>query len=143
MYKRYPLKHFGAFIIFIDRAMIEFQKQWLINCGNTNLRPGRKAHALLNAHVISALCSFVSGETASQCLHLCQTVLVLTTLLIFLQYSNTSNGSLSLPSLNLWSTMEGAPSSHAWPTISSILARKSSLGIGLSAKQSMLVVGPC
>ena len=36
MYKRYPLKHFGAFIVFIDRAMIEFQKQWLINRGNTN-----------------------------------------------------------------------------------------------------------
>ena len=35
MYKRYPLKHFGAFIVFIDRAMIEFRKQWLINRGNT------------------------------------------------------------------------------------------------------------
>jgi WD40 repeat protein len=35
MYKRYPLKHFGAFIVFIDRAMIEFRKQRLINRGNT------------------------------------------------------------------------------------------------------------
>src|ERR1700729_4184503 len=35
MYKCYPLKHFGAFIVFIDREMIEFRKQRLINRGNT------------------------------------------------------------------------------------------------------------
>jgi len=37
MYKRYPLKHFGTFIVFIDREMIEFWKQRLINRGNTIL----------------------------------------------------------------------------------------------------------
>jgi hypothetical protein len=36
MYKRYPLKYFGAFTTaFINRAMNEFQKHWLINRGNT------------------------------------------------------------------------------------------------------------
>jgi hypothetical protein len=37
MYKHYPIKHFGGFIIFIDRAMIEFQKHLLINHGNTSI----------------------------------------------------------------------------------------------------------
>src|ERR1700685_3417104 len=35
MYTHYPIKHFGALTIFIDRAMIEFQKHQLINCDNT------------------------------------------------------------------------------------------------------------
>jgi len=35
MYKHYLLKHFGTFTIFIDHEMIEFQKHWLINHGNT------------------------------------------------------------------------------------------------------------
>jgi hypothetical protein len=35
MYKRYLLKYFGTFTVFIDRAVIEFQKHWLINCSNT------------------------------------------------------------------------------------------------------------
>src|SRR5882762_10101197 len=34
-YKRYLLKYFGTFTIFIDRGTIEFQKHRLINRGNT------------------------------------------------------------------------------------------------------------
>ena len=37
MYKHYLLKHFGTFTIFIDHAMIEFQKHQLINHSNTSL----------------------------------------------------------------------------------------------------------
>ena len=44
MYKRYPLKHFGAFTVFIDRAMIEIQKHRLINCNTTRVDTGRMAH---------------------------------------------------------------------------------------------------
>ena len=35
MYKCYLLKYFGTFTIFIDHTMIDFQKHWLINRGNT------------------------------------------------------------------------------------------------------------
>ena len=35
MYKRCLLKYFGAFTVFIDHAMIDFQKHRLINRGNT------------------------------------------------------------------------------------------------------------
>src|ERR1700683_4448706 len=35
MYARYLLKYFGVFAVFIDRAIIEFQKHRLINRGNT------------------------------------------------------------------------------------------------------------
>ena len=38
MYKWYLLKYFGTFTIFIDRAVIEFQKHQLINHGNTNYK---------------------------------------------------------------------------------------------------------
>ena len=35
MYKCYLLKYFGTFTLLIDHAVIEFQKHWLINYGNT------------------------------------------------------------------------------------------------------------
>src|ERR1700677_763683 len=35
MYTRYLLKYFGVFTVFIDRAIIGFQKRRLINHGNT------------------------------------------------------------------------------------------------------------
>jgi hypothetical protein len=40
MYKRYLLKHFSALTVFIDCAMIEFEKHQLINHGNTKFHAG-------------------------------------------------------------------------------------------------------
>ena len=43
MYTRYLLKYSGVFTVFIDCAIIEFQKHRLINHGNT-ISGGQKVH---------------------------------------------------------------------------------------------------
>src|ERR1700692_1907148 len=52
MYKHYLLKIFGTFTVFIDRAMIEFQKHRLINRGNTTPHsPLSHCHASKYNHI--------------------------------------------------------------------------------------------
>ena len=107
----------------------------------TSLSSASNVCTSLNTCVISSFWILGSGVTASHLSHFIHVVLAQTTWLISLQYVTAHNSKWLRPSLNHWSIMDCAPSNHAWPVSSFSLLRKSSLGIGLSARQPKLLWG--
>jgi len=55
IYKWYLLKYFGTFTIFIDRAVIEFEKHWLINHSNTKENQDKFRVGILDEYRIEFL----------------------------------------------------------------------------------------